>query len=258
MLRLSEGQVESLWDEVLPGEVRELPEDLAALDVLLRDPELLAPIASVWRREAVSQGRPTIPMELYVRLMVVKQRTGWGYETLVREVSDSLHLRRFCLIALGERVPHESTVRKLTRRLGGAVVDELTRCVIAKAQRETRFRAQGGEDRLDGRGGRRALPERRRVEPGRSEDAGARGTQAAGAGRRGRRAGAGSQPSTGAAHAGDLAHDGTAHRGAQGAGAGPDRAGRGVVVAFGARGQATGARSSRTGARPWRTARSCR
>jgi IS5 family transposase len=142
MLTLAAGQVESLWDEVLPVGVRELPEDLAALDVLLGDPELLAPIASSWRAEAVSQGRPTIPIETYVRLMVVKQRTGWGYETLVREVSDSLHLRRFCLIALGERVPHESTVRKLTRRLGGAVVDELTRCVIAKAQRETRFKAR--------------------------------------------------------------------------------------------------------------------
>jgi zinc-finger of transposase IS204/IS1001/IS1096/IS1165 len=32
----------------------------------------------------------------FVRLMVVKQRTSWGYQTLVREVSDSLHLRRFC------------------------------------------------------------------------------------------------------------------------------------------------------------------
>jgi len=142
MLRLSDGQVESLWDDVLPGEVRELPEDLAALDVLLGDPELLAPIASGWHEEALSQGRPSISMEVYVRLMVVKQRTGWGYETLVREVSDSLHLRRFCLIALGERVPHESTVRKLTRRLGAVVVDELTRCVIAKAQRETRFKAR--------------------------------------------------------------------------------------------------------------------
>jgi hypothetical protein len=30
MLRLSDGQVESWWDEVLAGEVRELPEDLAA------------------------------------------------------------------------------------------------------------------------------------------------------------------------------------------------------------------------------------
>jgi transposase, IS5 family len=140
MLRLAGGQVESLWDEVLPGEVRELPEDLAGLDVLLRDPALLAPIASAWRREALTQGRPTISMARYVRLMVIKQRTGWGYETLVREVSDSIHLRRFCLIALGERVPDESTVRKLTRRLGAGVVNEITRVVIETVRREKRFR----------------------------------------------------------------------------------------------------------------------
>src|SRR5438477_4675273 len=103
MLRLSAGQVESLWDEVLPGEVRELPQDLAALDVLLSDPALLAPIESRWEQQARAHGRPTISMQTYVRLMVVKHRTGWGYETLMREVSDSLHLRRFCLIALGER-----------------------------------------------------------------------------------------------------------------------------------------------------------
>ncbi len=142
MLRLSDGQVESLWDQLLPDEVRELPRDLAALDEMLGDPLLLEPIASSWQQEAVAQGRPTISMESYVRLMVVKQRTGWGYETLVREVSDSLHLRRSCLIALGERVPHESTVRKLTRRLGAEVIEELTRCVIAKACREMRFKAR--------------------------------------------------------------------------------------------------------------------
>jgi IS5 family transposase len=153
MLRLSGGQVESLWDEVLPVGVRELPADLAALDVLLGDRALLAPISAHWESEAAAgrasmgHGRPTIAMDTYVRLMVVKHRTGWGYETLVREVSDSLHLRRFCLIALGERVAEESTVRKLTRRLGGVVIDELTRLVIAKAARETRFRA--GAVRID-------------------------------------------------------------------------------------------------------------
>jgi len=147
MLRLSSVQVESLWDDVLPDEVRALPEDLAALDELLRDPALLAPIEQRWQRQAEaagrsapSVGRPTISMATYVRLMVIKHRTGWGYETLMREVSDSLHLRRFCLIALGERVPDESTVRKLTRRLGAEVVHELTRVVIAKARREKRFR----------------------------------------------------------------------------------------------------------------------
>jgi transposase, IS5 family len=80
-------------------------------------------------------------MASFVRLMVIKQRTGWGYQTLVREVSDSLHLRRFCLLPLTARVPDESTVRKLVRRLGPEVVNELTRVVIGKAQRETRFAA---------------------------------------------------------------------------------------------------------------------
>jgi transposase, IS5 family len=142
MLRLVGGQVESLFDEALPVEVRELPADLAGLDELLGDPGLLVAIEAVWERSAREHGRPTIAMATYVRLMVVKQRTGWGYETLVREVSDSLHLRRFCLIALTERVPDESTIRKLTRRLGDEVVDEITRAVITKATRERRFVAR--------------------------------------------------------------------------------------------------------------------
>lgn len=147
MLRLEGVQAECLFDEVLPEEVRELPEDLARLDELLADPALLAPIEGHWqaeakrrKRSAAGHGRPTIPMSTYVRLMVIKQRTGWGYETLVKEVSDSLHLRRFCLIGITERVPCESTVRKLTRRLGPEVVAGLTRAVIAKALRERRFR----------------------------------------------------------------------------------------------------------------------
>ncbi len=149
MLRLQGGQVESLWDEVLPEKLRELPADLARIDALLRDEALLAPIEAHWDREArvrgrsaKRHGRPTIPMQMYVRLMVLKHRYGWGYETLMREVSDSFHLRRFCLIAIDEEVPDESTVRKLTRRLGAETVAGLSRLVIAKAERETRFRAR--------------------------------------------------------------------------------------------------------------------
>ena len=79
-------------------------------------------------------------METYVRLMVLKHRYGWGYGTLMREVSDSIHLRRFCRLSLIERVPDESTVRKLTRRLGPEMVEELSRELIVKARREKRFR----------------------------------------------------------------------------------------------------------------------
>jgi len=147
MLTLLAPQPESLWDESLPLEVKELPEDLAALDRLLSDPELLWPLVERWQQEfretgrlVLTEGRPTIALETYVRLMVLKQRYRWGYRTLVAEVSDSIHLRRFCRIAQSERMPDESTVRKLTRRIGSETVSELTRTMIVKACREKRFR----------------------------------------------------------------------------------------------------------------------
>ena len=49
MLTLLAPQPESLWDESLPVEVKQLLEDLAALDGLLTDPELLWPLVERWR-----------------------------------------------------------------------------------------------------------------------------------------------------------------------------------------------------------------
>src|SRR5664279_3961986 len=147
MLTLLADQPECLWDDMLPLDVKELPADLAALDVLLADPEVLWPLVERWRQEfretgrlVLTEGRPTIPLETYVRLMVLKQRYRWGYRALVAEVSDSIHLRRFCRISLTERVPDESTVRKLTRRIGPETVAEITRAMIMHATREKRFR----------------------------------------------------------------------------------------------------------------------
>jgi IS5 family transposase len=147
MLTLNRNDGDTLWDHLLPEGARALPEDLARLDEVLADPGMVAPfrarfqsLAAEPASDPLHRGRPTIPMATYLRLMVIKHRTGWGYETLVREVSDSLHLRRFCLIPLTDPVPDESTVRKLTRRLGHQVADGIIRGVIGVALRERRFR----------------------------------------------------------------------------------------------------------------------
>ena len=85
MLTLWAPQAECLWDEGLPVEVKELPADLAELDGVLGDPELMMVLVERWRQEVVdtgravlTDGRPTIAMETYVRLMVLKARYRWG------------------------------------------------------------------------------------------------------------------------------------------------------------------------------------
>ena len=111
-----------LLEALLPAGAVLLPASLVAIDELLEDPGVYAPIRDLWvacdKKDGtakVTDGRPTTAMVTFVRLMVLKARSGWGYEALVREVTDSLHLRRFCVIGIGDAVPDESTLRKLCR-----------------------------------------------------------------------------------------------------------------------------------------------
>ncbi len=239
MLMLLAPQPESLWDESLPVEVKELPEDLAALDVLLADPELFWPLIERWQREfhetgrlVLTEGRPTIALETYVRLMVLKQRYRWGYRSLVAEVSDSIHLRRFCRISLSERVPDESTVRKLTRRIGPETVSELTRALIVKATREKRFRPRGGEDRLDRDRGGCEVPDRRGVGVERGAGVGAGGSQAREAREGEEGAGAGSLAGDGSQAQDDHAHGPSPLGGGQAGGPEVDWRDRGATRAL--------------------------
>ena len=164
---------------------------------------------------------------------------------MVAEVSDSIHLRRFCRISLCERVPDESTVRKLTRRLGPETVSNLTRMLIFKATRERRFRPRAV--RIDS-----TVVEADVKYP---TDAGlaSHGVKAlareprklAAADRREQREGAGSLQGDAPAAAGNHAHDPGSLGGGQGAGAEADRADRRVVGALDQGGPS--ARSARQG-----------
>jgi transposase, IS5 family len=66
-------------------------------------------------------------------MMWLKFRYRLGFETLCREVADSLSWRRFCRIGLGERVPHPTTLMKITKRCGPATIDRLNETLLAKA-----------------------------------------------------------------------------------------------------------------------------
>lgn len=120
----------SLWEAILPEEVLGLPTELARVDELLEDPAFFAPFAAHF--DPV-MGRPSIPIETYLRMMFLKHRYDLGYETLRREVADSISWQRFCRIPFGGRVPNPSTLMKLTTRCGAATVEQLNETLLATA-----------------------------------------------------------------------------------------------------------------------------
>src|SRR3954466_13571457 len=129
MLRTRAEQV-SEWEAALPREVVRLPEELARVDVLLDDPVFFAPFAPFFDPR---MGRPSTPIETYLRLMFLKFRYRLGYESLCREVADSISWRRFCRIRLDGQVPDPTTLMKLTTRCGPAAVDACNEALLAKA-----------------------------------------------------------------------------------------------------------------------------
>jgi transposase, IS5 family len=120
----------SLWDAILPSELLVLPDELARVDGLLDDPAFFAAFVPFFDPRI---GRPSVPMETYLRMMFLKFRYRLGYESLCREVGDSISWQRFCRIPFGARVPHPTTLMKLTRRCGDAAVAGLNEALLVKA-----------------------------------------------------------------------------------------------------------------------------
>jgi len=73
-----------------------------------------------------------VPIPTLLRLLYLKHRYQLGYQTLCREVADSISWRRFCRIPLDQPVPHPTTVSKLVGRAGPEVIDQLNTALLGK------------------------------------------------------------------------------------------------------------------------------
>ena len=81
MLRTVNAQP-TLWEALLPEMCLGLPAELEAVDRLLDDPVFFAPYR---RHFHPIFGRPSVPIETYLRLMFLKYRYKLGFEPLCRE-----------------------------------------------------------------------------------------------------------------------------------------------------------------------------
>ncbi len=128
MLRETDPQA-TIWELLLPEEAKRLPAELVQVDAYLDDERFLAPWQALFDRRL---GRPSVPIDTLLRLLYLKHRYQLGYESLCREVADSISWRRFCRIGLDRPVPHPTTLVKLVRRAGPEVIQELNAALLGK------------------------------------------------------------------------------------------------------------------------------
>jgi IS5 family transposase len=119
----------TLWDALLPEEAKRLPAELARIDAFLDDERFIAPWRTLFDQRL---GRPSVPIETLLRLLYLKHRYGLGYESLCREVADSIGWRRFRRIPLDRPVPHPTTLVKLVGRAGPEVIGQLNQALLGK------------------------------------------------------------------------------------------------------------------------------
>ena len=127
------------WDDLLPDQATRLPDELARIDAYLDDERFTAP----WRTHFHAKlGRPSVPVPTLLRLLYLKHRYQLGYESLCREVGDSLSWRRFCRVPPDQPVPHPTTLSKLGRRAGPEVIGQLNAPLLGKLAGDKLLRAR--------------------------------------------------------------------------------------------------------------------
>jgi transposase, IS5 family len=109
---------------------------LVQLDRLLTDDRLFQRVKADLLRRApytATRGRPSTPVEVILRMLVVKRLYGWSYEQTERLVADSLVLRQFCRVYLGP-VPDDTTLLRWAKLIEPATLAALNERVVELAR----------------------------------------------------------------------------------------------------------------------------
>src|SRR5262245_48269836 len=110
--------------------------ELEQLDRLLDDDEIVERVRDDLARRYPrirSRGRPSTPVEVILRMLVVKRLYGWSYEQTEYFVNDSLVLRQFCRVYL-EKVPDDTVLIRWANTIGPETLRALNDRVVQLAR----------------------------------------------------------------------------------------------------------------------------
>jgi IS5 family transposase len=110
--------------------------ELAQLDRLLEDDHLFQAIkADLAKRypQTLVRGRRSTPVEVILRMLVVKRLYGFSYEQTEYFVAESLVLRQFCRLGL-ERAPDDTTLIRWANLMTPQTVEQMNDRAVALAR----------------------------------------------------------------------------------------------------------------------------
>jgi IS5 family transposase len=124
-------------DGLIADEVSDLWEDwMRNVDSVLEDPLLLnvayEALAARWTNSR-TRGRKGTPVDVVVRLLILKHIRNWSYAVLEREVRSNLVYRQFTRIGAA-KVPDAKTLGKLGIALGPEIIEQIHGRVVEIAQ----------------------------------------------------------------------------------------------------------------------------
>ena len=112
--------------------------ELRVLDQLLEDDTILARVkADLARRcpHSLTLGRHGTPVEVVLRLLLLKRLYSWSYAEVVRFVAQSLVLRQFCRL-YHHAMPDRSTLIRWAQQLDPATIAQVNDRVVELAQQQ--------------------------------------------------------------------------------------------------------------------------
>ena len=121
------------------------PALLKQLNLLLDDDELLEQVrADLARRYRLTtlHGRHSTPVEVILRLFVLKQLFNWGFEQTEKQVRVSALLCWFCRLTESQ-VPHATTLLRWVQLIRPETTQEITQRVMS-VYTPSRKRAKSG------------------------------------------------------------------------------------------------------------------
>jgi transposase, IS5 family len=127
----------SLFEVLLPDGHKLWPDWLRKIDTLLEDEAVIEVVAQALEArwpQSRRRGRLGTPVEVVIRMLMLKHLFDWSYDDLEREVRANLVYRMFTRIDAGE-VPDAKTILKIARALGPEVIEQLHRQVVEVAKR---------------------------------------------------------------------------------------------------------------------------